>query len=326
MDASSDTMSGLAVKLASLAGLMSATLFCGLAPLCAVKRLGTGSAYSATQGRALNLAFCFADGVFLATCLLDQVPNYLKGMHKAFDNLGIKLQFPLPEFILSMGFFLPLLLERTVLTYKDQLERLALLVELSVQSQGEDKHGHAPVTQDVEEEPGCKGRACEEAASPSTDPGWCSTVRSFVLTLSLSLHAALQGLTAGLQRDGRLGLWLCAALLARRCITAPCLALKLGQGRLRRSAVAGSVLLFSLMSPLGGAVGVALTRASTSSSDLQQRLAKFTVEGVASGTFIYATMGEILQHEAGYAQSRISRLGLLLTGFAVMTGLVFINI
>ncbi|KAI1902334.1 hypothetical protein AGOR_G00043690 [Albula goreensis] len=297
MDASSDTMSGLAVKLASLAGLMSATLFCGLAPLCAVKRLGTGSAYSAS---ALNLAFCFADGVFLATCLLDQVPNYLKGMHKAFDNLGIKLQFPLPEFILSMGFFLPLLLERTVLTYKDQLERLALLVELRVQSQGEDKHGHAPVTQDVEEEPGCKGK---EAASPSTDLGWCSGVRSFVLTLSLSVHAALQGLTAGLQRGGRLGLWLCAALLARRCVTAPCLALKLGQGRLRRSTVAGGVLLFSLMSPLGGAVAVALTRAATSSSDLQQRLAKFTVEGVASGTFIYAIMGEILQHEAGYARA-----------------------
>lgn len=39
--------------------------------------------------RLLSLISCFAGGVFLATCLLDLLPDYLQGINEAFSNTGI---------------------------------------------------------------------------------------------------------------------------------------------------------------------------------------------------------------------------------------------
>ncbi|XP_016160994.1 PREDICTED: zinc transporter ZIP1-like, partial [Ficedula albicollis] len=59
----------------------------------------------------LSLVSCFSGGVFMGTFLLDLLPDYLSSIAAALEGLRITLQFPLPEFILAMGFFLVLVLE-----------------------------------------------------------------------------------------------------------------------------------------------------------------------------------------------------------------------
>ena len=49
------------------------------------------------QRRWLGLLSCFACGVFLATCLLDLLPDYLEGMTQACNTAGLKVRRPTPS-------------------------------------------------------------------------------------------------------------------------------------------------------------------------------------------------------------------------------------
>ncbi|KAG7457629.1 hypothetical protein MATL_G00229110 [Megalops atlanticus] len=332
MDASPGSMSALAVKLVSLAVLLCATLLCGFAPLCTGVP-GRCNANPAARCEAQSLVSCFAGGVFLATCLLDLVPDYLKGINEAFDSVGITLKFPLPEFIMAMGFFLVLVMEQIVLAYKDKSggftdERRALLVEPGSHSHEKDKGGRSHLRSPIgqpggESGSGGGGGSDVEGVHFHVDFNSHSAIRSFILVFSLSLHSVFEGLAVGLQRDGQRVLEVCTALLLHKSVIAFSLSLKLRQARLRRGAVAGCLLLFSLMSPLGVGVGVALTEAPATP---RHRLSCSALEGLATGTFLYITFMEILPHELGSPQSRIPRLVLLLTGFAAVTGFLFIKL
>ncbi|KAI4794288.1 hypothetical protein KUCAC02_032155, partial [Chaenocephalus aceratus] len=237
--------------------------------------------------RLLNLISCFAGGVFLATCLLEQLPDYLQSIEEAFSSAGVTLQFPLPEFIMAMGFFLVLVLEQVILAFKDQpqvKECRALLPNSGANSQ---RHG-----------------ASEESGGSlfHADLSAQSALRSFVLVFSLSLHSVLEGLAS---------------------IISFSLACTLSRGRLRLPLVAGCLLLFAAMSPLGIGLGSAL---SETKAPRQHRLARCTLQGLAAGSFLYITFMEILPHELGSGGNRIPRVASLLAGFALVTAVLFIKL
>ncbi|XP_048881180.1 zinc transporter ZIP1-like isoform X2 [Brienomyrus brachyistius] len=301
MDTTLGTRSGLEIKLVSLFVLLFMTLVSGCSALCIIRGRGRCNTHPETRCKVLSLASCFAGGVFLATCLLDLVPDYLVAINKAFSNLGITLQFPLPEFILAMGFFLVLVMEQIVLVFRDKTGGFT----------GE------------RDEPDRIRHPSREGVHLHVDFNSHSAIRSFILVFSLSLHSVFEGLAVGLQQDKQQILEICLALLLHKSVISFSLALKLTQGHLRQAAVAGCLLLFSAMSPLGIGLGIALTETQ---STPQHQLARSTLDGLAAGTFIYITFMEILPHELGSSQNRVPKLALLLTGFAVVTGFLFIKI
>lgn len=303
----------LEIKLGALVVLLSVTLLFGLAPLCLVRGAGSCCADPDVRHRLRSLISCFAGGVFLATCLLGLLPDYLQGINEAFSNARITLEFPLPEFIMAMGFFLVLVLEQIVLAFKDQSspnreERRALLVDSSIQANDKNDHRHLHRRRGSEESDGVQSQ---------------SALRAFVLVFSLSLHSVFEGLAVGLLEDGREVLEICLALMIHKSIISFSLAFKLSQIRLRRSVVAGCLLLFAAMSPLGIGVGVTLTETKASP---QHQLARSTLEGLATGTFIYITFMEILPHELSSGRNRIPKVAMLLVGFAVVTAVLFIKL
>ncbi|XP_070768577.1 zinc transporter ZIP1-like [Enoplosus armatus] len=309
----------LEIKLGALVVLLSITLLFGFAPLCIVRGVGCCSVGPDLRRRLLSLISCFAGGVFLATCLLDLLPDYLQGINEAFSNAGITLQFPLPEFIMAMGFFLVLVLEQIVLAFKDQSsshmeERRALLVDSSVQTNDRNGHHHSHRRRESEESSG---------GHFHVDFGSQSALRAFILVFSLSLHSVFEGLAVGLLEEGKEVLEICLALMIHKSVISFSLAFKLSQGRLRRSVVAGCLLLFAVMSPLGIGVGIGLTETKASP---QHQLARCTLEGLAAGTFIYITFMEILPHELGSARNRIPKVAMLLVGFALVTAVLFIKL
>ncbi|XP_018534249.1 LOW QUALITY PROTEIN: zinc transporter ZIP1 [Lates calcarifer] len=307
----------LEIKLGALVVLLSVTLLFGMAPLCIVRGAGRCSVDPDLRRRMLSLISCFAGGVFLATCLLDLLPDYLQSINEAFSNAGITLQFPLPEFIVAMGFFLVLVLEQVILAFKDQSssyleERRSLLVDSSVQANDKNGFHHRH-----------HGSQEAEGGHFHVDFGSQSALRAFILVFSLSLHSVFEGLAVGLQEEGKEVLEICLALMIHKCIISFSLAFKLCQGRLRRSVVAGCLLLFAVMSPLGIGLGIGLTETKASP---QHQLARSTLEGLATGTFVYITFMEILPHELGSSRHRIPKVAMLLVGFAVVTAVLFIKL
>ncbi|KAM6294284.1 zinc transporter ZIP1 [Aegotheles albertisi] len=297
---------GLEAKLGSLLLLLLLPLGCGLAPLCCFRQ-PPGAAE--TRSPALSLVSCFAGGVFLATCLLDLLPDYLSSISAALEGLRVTLQFPLPEFILAMGFFLVLVLEQVALAQRDPAavpdEARSLLPAGSIQS--------------------LPPSSSSAAVSASRCPGGAGArhaVRAGLLVLALGLHAVLEGLALGLAEAEGAVLRLCLALLLHKCVVAFSLGLKLLRGRLRPPATAAAVALFAAMSPLGVGLGAAVA----AGAGPRQRLCRGVLEGLAVGTFLYITFLEILPQELSVPQHRVPKLILLLAGFALVTAILFIKI
>ncbi|XP_074538655.1 zinc transporter ZIP3 [Halichoeres trimaculatus] len=306
----------LEIKLGALVVLLTVTLLFGFMPLCVVRGAGRCSVDPDLRRRLLSLISCFAGGVFLATCLLDLLPDYLQSISEAFSNAGITLQFPLPEFIMAMGFFLVLVLEQIILAFKDQSsplteERRALLVDSSVQTNGHHHSHHR------------HGSEGSDGGHFHVDFSSQSALRAFILVFSLSLHSVFEGLAVGLVEEGKEVLEICLALMIHKSIISFSLSFKLCQSRLRRSVVVGCLLLFAVMSPLGIGVGIGLTETRTSP---QHQLARSTLEGLAGGTFLYITFMEILPHELSSPRNRILKVAMLLVGFAVVTAVLFIKL
>ncbi|XP_054636943.1 zinc transporter ZIP1-like [Dunckerocampus dactyliophorus] len=300
----------LEFKVAVLVVLLVVTLLFGLVPLCLVHGAGPCSISPESRRRLLALINCFAGGVFLATCLLDLLPDYLQGISAAFSSAGITLQFPLPEFIVAMGFFLVLVLEQVIVAFRDQSwalteERQSLLENSSVQA-----------VDSGEGLPHQRRHTKEQSDSAS------SALRAFVLVFSLSLHSLFEGLAVGLLGQVEEVLEVCLALVIHKSVISLSLAFTLVHGRLRRPLVIACLLLFAAMAPLGVGLGVALSESKTSP---QGRLACYTLEGMATGTFIYITFMEILPHELGHGRGRVAKVAVTLLGFAVVTAVLFIK-
>ncbi|XP_042296517.1 LOW QUALITY PROTEIN: zinc transporter ZIP1 [Sceloporus undulatus] len=320
------SITGLEVKLGSLALLLVVTLVCGFLPLWILRRPGTTTGSTALRRKILSLISCFAGGVFLATCLLDLIPDYLAGINEALDELRVTLHFPLQEFILAMGFFLVLVLEQIVLAYKDpsgSLEETEALL-------GSASHSSTTIQDQVWPD-GPSPRHVLPPRDGTTgdrphvhvDFNAHSAIRSVMLLLALSLHSVFEGLAVGLQEESTQALEICLALLIHKGVIAFSLSLKLLQGRLRPRAVAGCLVLFSIMSPLGIGLGVALTE--TSWPPLH-RLSRSVLEGLATGTFVYITFLEILPHELSSSEQRILKVIVLLAGFALITSILFVKV
>ncbi|KAM6365425.1 LOW QUALITY PROTEIN: zinc transporter ZIP1 [Pluvialis apricaria] len=293
---------GLEAKLGSLVLLLLLPLACGLAPLCCFRQPPSSAA---SRSPALSLVSCFAGGVFLGTCLLDLLPDYLASIRAALEGLHVTLQFPLPEFILAMGFFLVLVLEQVAVAQREPAttaaeETRTLLPPGSIQTQS----------------PQNLVRAAVAAAAAAR------IVRAGLLVLALALHAVLEGLALGLQEGEGAVLRVCLALLLHKCAVAFSLALKLLRGHLRPPAVALCLGLFAMMSPLGVGLGTAVA----AGAGPRQRLCRGVLEGLAAGTFLYITFLEILPQELGVPHQRVPKVLLLLAGFALVTGILFIKI
>uniref|UniRef100_A0A8C5QU44 Solute carrier family 39 member 1 n=1 Tax=Leptobrachium leishanense TaxID=445787 RepID=A0A8C5QU44_9ANUR len=260
--------------------------------------------------KTLNMLSGFTAGVFLATCLLDMLPSYLKGFNDAMSKTNIQvstecLVFPLQEFIMSMGFFLALLVEQILLSYVFPLRPPA-----------ETNNFLHPDDDGPQPSP--------EVAHIHVDLNAHSPVRVVLLVLSLSLHSVLEGLTVGLlQKDSKI-LKICISILIQKCIHSFSLTLKLSQGRLHARALLVFTILFSLMSPLGIGLGVALSEIT----DPVHRVSHGVLDGLAAGAFLYITFLEILPHEFHHSSSeqRPIKVMILLAGYSVITAALFIKI
>ncbi|KAL4629498.1 zinc transporter ZIP1-like [Arapaima gigas] len=308
--------------------LLSGTLVCGLAPLLAARETRRCITPHAAQRRVHRLANCLADGMFLATCFLDLVPQYLAEMKEAFRYLQITLQFPLPEFIMAMGFFILLVMEQTVHACREesrasQVDRQALVMVSSIRLQGQEEQSPRSLQHSFD-------LMLKENCGPQESSGighWFlrsrSGVHCFILVLTLSLHSLFEGLKVGLKSDDQQMLAIATVLLLHKGAVALSLMLQLTCCHLLPATMVGGLFVFAATSPLGIGLGTAFEGTAAA---LRHHLAYSTLQGLTTGCFIYITFMEILPRDLCPSQNHIPKLLLLLIGFAVVTGLLFIKI
>lgn len=145
----------------------------------------------------------------------------------------------------------------------------------------------------------------------------------FGLLTALSIHSLLEGLAIGVQDSAAKVIILVTAVASHKFVVGFCLGVELSSdqtAKFRNHFLA--ILVFSLGSVVGIAVGMGLVDFQTSSSSIALPI----LQGIAGGTLLYVTVCEVLPREkARWHQNRFNRgagLAQLLAftiGFTLMT-------
>ncbi|XP_060726981.1 zinc transporter ZIP1-like [Tachysurus vachellii] len=256
-------------------------LVCGFGTLGALRMTWRSGTHSDARLSSLS---CISAGVFLASCLLDIIPNFLKEMRETFTELSVTLYFPVPEFIMSVGFLFLLVMEQLILTLRDEREQ---------------QHGQKEGREDKE-----ALLLCSPTVRTRPDPS-LSPIRSSVLLLSLCLFFICQGLSVDVVR-------LRPELLLRTSLVTCSLVFLLIHSHMRRFVVLVCLGVLSSAFPLGLALRYTHTHHSF-------RLARSTLQGLSVGSFIYVVFMDVMPRVTSANEQRIAKVTLILTGFSVFT-------
>jgi len=306
-------------KLITLFSMAVVTFLFGMLPLKIFSQLRNNTDITSRirWRHFISFCSCFAGGVFIGACLLDLLPDVEESFQKVFKEIQeeykIDLDYPVAQFVLVFGFFLILLIEQTVLHFQEkweaETERSALLSQsenISYQSindtDNDDSHQHDHTVQAVSKH---------------------SSLRSVLLLIALSFHSVFEGLAIGLQENARSLLSLFIAVTVHKAIMSFSLGLNLAQSNLSIKSFVISNILFSISSPIGIGIGIAV---SDLPNNLPQDVCKSLLQGIAGGTFLYITFFEVLPNELNEASNhRLWKVLFVILGYSAICGILFIT-
>uniref|UniRef100_A0A914X3M8 Solute carrier family 39 member 1 n=1 Tax=Plectus sambesii TaxID=2011161 RepID=A0A914X3M8_9BILA len=188
---------------------------------------------------AFSMLSCFGGGVFLATCLLDLLPDSIESIEDGKQKMSLKISFPLAELLVCVGFFIVLTMEQMVMFAKEmswigggELERLL----------GHDHEGlpgslvdsqRRRTSEEPDTPPSATARRVPAADDQHFHPESHSTVRAVLLVCALSMHAVFEGLSMGMQSSVDVMLQVFIALCIHKALVGFSLGLRLVQSPLR---------------------------------------------------------------------------------------------
>lgn len=308
-----------ALKIVVLFTLLVATFICTILPLglrAYILRDHTRQRKRRMRN-VISLLNCFTAGVFLGTCLLDLLPDVDKAVREMQEYANLNKKFPLAETIMLFGFLILLTIEQFVTRWKATHDHVDLFHDHHdshdsgrtaplMNSYGSlDSYASIPGSLTSSERNQLTAEACtnplledeiepEERGEPTPDPRQHSVIRPLMLLSALSLHSIFEGLAIGLQKtfSGTLNIFL--ALTLHKCIIAFSIGLNNVQSQFPLKIILGLDVLFSLMSPIGIALGLGIMNISDPHSVL---IATAVLQGIACGTFLYVVFMELLPHE-----------------------------
>lgn len=343
--------SSVALRAVLLLSLFLTTLLASVTPLVVHRAALTSQAASPRQ-RKLRVLFshlsCFGGGVFLATCLLDLLPDTREAVNKAFDQIHKHkhrhADFPLAEFFTAFGFLILLFGEQIFLKF--QMKELNTVPDgphseyhtteptgeigylASIDAPGSSlaaRVSEIPVFHGQLDSPleRSDSQPIEEATIAQDvhfDPTAHSTSRTVLLVLALSVHSVFEGLAVGVQAEKEAAVQVFWALSIHKAIVAMSVGVQLAQSSLRRTTTAFACLTFSATTPAGGAAGLLVSAASAQNPSSYFALTTGLLQGLACGTFLYITCFEILPHELNDSRGdeRLGKLLALLAGFCLV--------
>jgi len=327
-------------KVITLFSMAVATFLFGMLPLKLFSQLRNNPDVSSRIRWRLVISFssCFAGGVFIAACLLDLMPDveesFTEVLKKIKDQYKVDLDYPVAQFVIVFGFFVILTIEQTVLHFQEQwaldAEREPLLSRRRRPSAGSTSsysstqgHSHQHRGELVQ---GVSNEVHQEHDGHSHGHSHAvfnhSSMRSVMLLLALSFHSVFEGLAIGLQKSSSHMMTVFIAVITHKAVMAFSLGLNIAQSDLSVKAFVWSNVLFSLSSPVGVAIGIALSDLPAS---LPQEICNGVLQGIAGGTFLYITFFEVLPHELNKPARRLWKVFFVILGYASICGILFIT-
>jgi len=145
-------------------------------------------------------------------------------------------------------------------------------------------------------------------------------VRSITLVVALSFHSLIEGLAFGIQDTAASTTALFLGIIIHKCIIIFSTGVQLARTHAHQQLlVVATIVMVSLMSPIGAGVGVAVSESSGHS--MAQDVTIMFFSGLSVGTFLYVTFFEVLIHERDNEHNNLLKLFAILVGFILMAAL-----
>ncbi|KAM3728909.1 Zinc transporter ZIP1 [Dirofilaria immitis] len=260
----------------------------------------------------LSLISVFGGGVFLATCLLDLLPDARKSLRRIEDMQRITYHYPIMEIFVAVGFLLVL-----------STEQIAVFIR--------ERHGTADMENLItgyhnDDQPDPEFASFfsqyESEVNQQSVTQSQSTVRAILLVMALSLHAIFEGLSLGLVGGMDEILQIFFALLLHKTVIGFSLGIRLVQSTLSPAMALVWSTVFAVQIIVGGFGGIAILDFVSRGSPLIAGKVSFIAQAIACGTFLYITCFEILPREFHQYQLRIAKLFSLIAGFVLIAILI----
>ncbi|EYB85707.1 hypothetical protein Y032_0293g1622 [Ancylostoma ceylanicum] len=327
----SPTMSSAMLQVTLAVVMFLTTAIAGFIPLKLLRFLNKKHGADKKHGKWLSLLSCFSGGVFMGTCFLDIIPH-INESYEDFKLLsGTDFEFPLPQFSTCIGFFLVYLIEEVCMKVfsmkhdhshggvekavpppapKDNLNLRNTQALLGLKDNDEPKNTLQTHSLVMEE-------TTNYAMAESSEG---SLLKSLTFAVAMSFHSILEGFALGVQNTTARIVTLFVSLILHKGVEAFSVGLQISKGNSNKlKAVVATILIYSLMTPLGSGLGTLLKLSNI--SPVYKDGAVLILESLAAGTFIYVTFLEVLAQEKGNEQNSLKQLLAIFIGFAVIAAL-----
>jgi len=287
--------------------------------------------------RILSLGSTLAGGIFLGGGFIHLLPEAIA----LFAKTGIDFQVPMAE-LLAVGGFLAVFLIEKVIFLRDEswnqgrvesveeerqeakmkIERtsseanltngsgMVELDEVDIEIKEEGENGHSEIVEEKEHKKGG-----HDHSHFVMDPNSSSPL-PYLLMIVLSIHSVIAGFALGVQNSLDYVYAIFFAILSHKWVESFALGVSLVKNKVPRKTLIKCILLYSFMVPSGIVVGLILSFVVTGqASDIIQAF----VGGIASGTFIYIALVDVLLVEFAVARDKWWKYLLTVFGFTVIT-------
>lgn len=146
-----------------------------------------------------------------------------------------------------------------------------------------------------------------------------TSARGLLTVVALSFHAIFEGLAVGLEPVVGSVIYLAAAIATHKLVIAFCVGMELYVAGTSRKTILGYLSVFSMVTPIGIMVGLALGYFKNDSENLGP--VPTILQGMAAGTLLYVVFFEVLARERANDKSGLLQLAAILVGFMLMLGL-----
>lgn len=146
-----------------------------------------------------------------------------------------------------------------------------------------------------------------------------TSVQGLLTVLALSFHAIFEGLAVGLEPSISSVVYLAAAIATHKLVISFCVGMELYVAGASTRATLGYLSIFSMVTPIGIGIGLALSHFKNDSENLGPT--PTILQGMAAGTLLYVVFFEVLARERANEKSGLLQLVAIIVGFALMLGL-----
>jgi len=269
------------------------------------------------SARIMSIANACAGGIFLAVGFCHMLPEGVESL-EGFQGEGKPLgNFPLGFFLLGIGGLLILFVEKVMLGKEHH--------DLG--------HGHAHPDQDLEQghyhppinapegtDPG--SMEAPLLTAPPPPPRSVSLITSIVLVVALGVHSFIEGLALGIIETATEALLLFIAIIAHKWAETAALSIAFITAGLKVKINIIIIIVFSLITPVGIAIGMSIGAAIEGDSAL---IIRGCLQVLAAGTFTYVSYIELISEAFEDRRDKWLKLIVLLVGFGSMAAFALLE-